>query len=458
MMLPMNLPSYFLADLPPEATVQAGMLREACLTLKRNRAQYLVHRSTASLIQLLSATAAHWADPAYPLRRFALEHGPARTGFTRQTLARGLDSFFAQLTAHNLGPLVEQEFGHPERLDKLVATAADQRTGAAAIAHGPELLVQITAGNVPNPTLMSIVHGVLVRAAQFIKCASGSSFLPRLFAHSLYEADPKLASCLELAEWPGGQADLEQALYEQADCVTATGSDETLAALRAKVPATVRFLGYGHRVSFGYVAREALTTHHAPSIAARAAHDIAAWNQLGCLSPHVLYVEDLARPSPEQFAELLATALAERERAEPRGDLPPELAADIVSARNFYLIRAEHSSETKIWWSEGSTAWTVVYESDPLFQPSRLNRFIYVKPVAHLPQALQMAERVRGKVSTVGLAAPSNRAQELAAQLAAWGVTRICPLGQMQNPPLTWRHDGRPVLGDLVTWSNWEPE
>jgi hypothetical protein len=40
--------------------------------------------------------------------------------------------------------------------------------------------------------------------------------------------------------------------------------------------------------------------------------------------------------------------------------------------------------------------------------------------------------------------------------LAHWGVTRVCPIGQMQNPPLGWRHDGRPTLGDLVTWMDWE--
>jgi hypothetical protein len=26
----------------------------------------------------------------------------------------------------------------------------------------------------------------------------------------------------------------------------------------------------------------------------------------------------------------------------------------------------------------------------------------------------------------------------------------------MQNPPLTWRHDGRPSLGDLVRWTDLE--
>ena len=43
-----------------------------------------------------------------------------------------------------------------------------------------------------------------------------------------------------------------------------------------------------------------------------------------------------------------------------------------------------------------------------------------------------------------------------ATEWARWGATRICAIGQMQNPPLTWRHDGRPSLGDLVTWTDWE--
>jgi hypothetical protein len=35
-------------------------------------------------------------------------------------------------------------------------------------------------------------------------------------------------------------------------------------------------------------------------------------------------------------------------------------------------------------------------------------------------------------------------------------VTRVCPLGRMQEPPLTWRHDGRPALADLITWTDLE--
>jgi len=79
-----------------------------------------------------------------------------------------------------------------------------------------------------------------------------------------------------------------------------------------------------------------------------------------------------------------------------------------------------------------------------------------VKGVADLKTALENADGVRGQVSTVGIAAPEDAARELARQLARWGAARICPVGEMQNPPLTWRHDGRPPLGDLVIWSDFE--
>jgi hypothetical protein len=241
--------------------------------------------------------------------------------------------------------------------------------------------------------------------------------------------------------------------------VTATGSDETLAAIRARLPAKTRFLGYGHRVSFGFVADAALHGSNTRQIISHAADDVVAWNQLGCLSPHVIYVQFGGKVSPEQFAEMLADELERREQTEPRGELAAEHAAVIASRRAFYEVRAAARAEgldTLMWHSKNSTAWTVIYEADPRFQLSCLNRFVYVKGVKDLQEMLQNAESVRGKVSTVGIAAPERKTHELAEQLAHWGVTRACPLGRMQNPPLTWRHDGRPVLGDLVTWTDWE--
>ena len=452
----MNLPNYFLADLPPEATLNATMIGEACQTLKRNRERYLAHRTTHSLVKVLSDVARSWQEPDYPFRKLALEQSPAGTGFSPATLASGLDCFFKNLTPESFHALLEQDLGHAQRLDKIVASHTEQKANRGAIALGPELLVHISAGNLPAPTLLSMVLGVLVHSAQFVKCASGAALVPRLFAHSLYEVEPKLGACLEIAEWRGEHHTLTDALFNEADCITATGTDATLEAVRARVPAKARFVGYGHRVSFGFVTKRVLAGLNARKAVERAAADVVAWNQLGCLSPHLIYVEEGGELSADRFAEALADELERREAEEPRGELPVEAAAAIASRRSLYEVRAAHSPDTRQWLSRDSTAWTVVYEAEPRFQLSCLNRFIYVKGVQSLEEALQNAEAVRGKVSTVGLAAPEDHAQELATTLARWGVARVCPLGQMQNPPLAWRHDGRPALADLVTWTDWE--
>ena len=437
----MNLPNYFLADLPPEATLSPMMIAEACHTLKRNREKYLLTRTTDDVIKILCEVAVEWLQSENKFRRLALKLGPEQTGFSQATLARGLDEFFRRFTPENFRALLAQDLG------------ADTNRH---FWHGPGFLVHIAAGNLPNPALMSLTLGLLTRSAQFMKCASSAALLPRLFAHSIYDLDPKLGACLELAAWRGGHMALETALFAEADCVTATGSDETLLAIRARLPAKTRFLGYGQRVSFGYVSREVLHEDEISKTVSQAADDVIAWDQNGCLSPHVIYVEERGVIESDKFAALLAAELMRREAAEPRGKISMEESAAIAARRAIYETLAAHRGDLKFWASQNSTAWTVVFEHETRFRFSPLNRFIYVKPVPDVAAVLPGVDEIVGKVSTVGIAAPSEKFAALAKTFAGWGVTRICPLGQMQNPPLTWRHDGRPVLGDLITWTDFE--
>jgi hypothetical protein len=171
-----------------------------------------------------------------------------------------------------------------------------------------------------------------------VKCAANGAFIPRLYAHLLYQVEPKLGACLELSAWPRQRQELNEALLTAVDCVTATGSDETIAALRARVSPRMRFLAYGNRVSFGFVSAGVLAHGHARKVATRVAADVAAWDQLGCLSPHAVYVEDGGAVSPEQFADLVAQEMEAREQIEPRGSLPVAEAAAIASRRSFYEV------------------------------------------------------------------------------------------------------------------------
>jgi len=59
----MNLPSYFIADLPPEAELTPRLITEACQTLKQNRDRFLINRPTAEIIAVLCRVAADWRQP-----------------------------------------------------------------------------------------------------------------------------------------------------------------------------------------------------------------------------------------------------------------------------------------------------------------------------------------------------------------------------------------------------------
>jgi len=437
----MNLPNYFFADLPSEAALSPKMVAEACDVLKRNREKFLQPRSTGDMVKLLCEVGGEWLQPENKFRQLALAQGPAATSFSRPVLERGLDAFFQRFTPENFQALLVQDLGGDF---------------AGQLWRGPELLVHVAAGNLPNPALMSLTLGLLTRSAQFMKCASGASLLPRLFAHSIYELDRKIGSCLELAGWRGGHLELENALFAHADCVTATGSDETLTAIRSRLPQKTRFLGYGQRVSFGFIARETLRDETVAQVVTRAADDVVAWDQNGCLSPHVFYVEERGVVESDKFAELLALELARREAREPRGKISVEESAAISSRRSMYEALAAHRGDIKLWASQNSTAWTVVFEHQVRFHFSPLNCFIFIKPVPDANAVLQGVDEISGSISTVGVAATPEKLKELAALFARHRATRICPLGQMQNPPLTWRHDGRPALGDLVTWTDYE--
>lgn len=469
----MTLPNLYLADLGPGLELSPSTLHEAAYAIRRNRDQWLRRQRTRTLVELLAYLADRWRDPQNNFRLRALSEGAADAGFGPATLARGLDAFLASLTAENLEGLIVQDLGDAKRLDGFTGTLPEQRSGRSSFARGPELLVHFCAGNLPNPTLMTLVLGVLTKSAQFFKLPSRGGLIPRLFAHSLAELEPKLGACLEFATWSRERSDLEEALLANADCLTTTGSDERILALRQRLPARTRLVTYGHRVSFGYIASEMLTLYGLKRLVSAAAADIAAWNQRGCLSPHVLYVQDQGVVSPEGFASALADELARVESAEPRGELSAAESAAIASARIVYEMRRavgpgpldiarqesvffESAQTVQLWQSEGSTAWTVVLDTDPSFKPSCLHRFIYIKPVKQLAAVLRFAEPIRAQLSTVALAVPDDIAATLAMELAHWGATRICPLGRMQSPSLLWRHDGRPALGDLVTWTDLE--
>ena len=98
----------------------------------------------------------------------------------------------------------------------------------------------------------------------------------------------------------------------EAETVLAYGGNAALREVRDQVPVTTRFLGYGHKLGIAMVGRAALDMQRGPTTARLAAHDMVRFEQQGCYSPHVVYVERGGAVTPRQFAQHLAAMIERR--------------------------------------------------------------------------------------------------------------------------------------------------
>jgi hypothetical protein len=302
----------------------------------------------------------------------------------------------------------------------------------------------------------SIVRSLLVKAGTVGKAAIGEPLLAALFARGVAEADRELGACLAVTYWPGGDEAMERAALDEADLVVVYGGADAVSAIRSRTPAAARFLGYGPRVSFAAVAREALTASGARELARAAALDASTFDQQGCVSPHLVYAEEGGEVGPEAWAALVAEEMAAAEAELPRGTLSPGESSAIRQLRAEAEFLEAGTSGVHLYAPADGTAWTVVFDPRPGFAASCLNRVVRVRAVASLDEVAAEVEPYRAVLQTVGVAAPAERRLELATALARLGASRFTDLGRMAWPPPWWHHDGRPPLAELVRWAEVE--
>jgi hypothetical protein len=230
--------------------------------------------------------------------------------------------------------------------------------------------------------------------------------------------------------WPGGDLGCEDVALGRADVVVVTGSDATLAALAARVRG--RLVAHGPRVSVAAVARAADAELAAEALAL----DVALHDQRGCLSPHAVYVEGDAGG----FAERLAAALDALAERLPRG----AASAEERAAARVFAAEAEWEPATALRAGPGGTL--VLHEAAAPLRPTCGLRTLRVHPLARLEALADLLPE--GETECVGVAGLEGA--PLATALRARGVSRVCRLGRMQRPRLSWPRGQHAPLGILL--------
>lgn len=435
----------------PGAVIEVPVLDDAQMQalarrVRRSAREHLAAMPVSRVIEVIDAAVARLLDPADPWRVLADDLLPRVSGYDAQMVRLALTAYLKTFRAPQLHRFVAEDFANPKVLDEFQPAVK----GGAVRAYGPGLLAHTWAGNTPGLPLWSLVCGLLVKAGNVGKLPSAEPVFASLFARVLAEVHPPLAEGLAVVWWKGGEPGPARALYKEADCVLAYGSNEAIGQVRDQVPATTRFLPYGHKLGLALVGRAALDTQRAPQVARLAAHDVARYEQQGCYSPHVIYVERGARVAPREFAQYLAAELANLARRFPRRALSLDEAAGVAAWRQAAELRALAGAGAELLADDGS-AWAVAYADTPLpLAPSATYRCVQVVAVDTLDQAIERMAPHAAFLQSVGVAVAPGELYALAGRLGQAGVTRIAALGAMTAPEAGWHHDGGFNLASLV--------
>ncbi len=366
---------------------------------------------------------------------------------------------------------------YPHGAAQTARTAALARIRPTAPLHRPapptDLALGFAAGNVPGTALIiallaslaNCAHPALAAPAVLIRNSRHEPLFAPWVLRAVEHVDPELVAGIALLIWDYDDFALQERLLRNAGLLLAAAGDDTIAALnlvRARCNPTLRFHAHGHKVSFAaltYLSPSGPTAPPSgtdrgraeagdfdagagPDLPGLAALDSALWDQNGCLSARVHFVEGDA----DEYAHELADRMRVMASMLPRGSTPLRFTHRAFDA----FAALEHSGRVTLLSSYDDPFGAFVDRRtwDPIVFRNVVNacqgRVVVVRPVndleSEVPATLAMLPA--SHLQSLSVALDQARLPLLADGVGTCGVTAIRALGRAAFPRLAYSWDG----------------
>lgn len=326
-----------------------------------------------------------------------------------------------------------------ETLTQLRARAGIDATDGCAPHNRMRLATLVLAGNVFTACLRPMVLALLFEVPLLVRTSSRKSLLAEAFARAL--PPPYDGACAVVTFAKDDDARWE-AFLRHADATHVYGSDDTLRAIRARLPIATRFVGHGH--GLGVAAMRASRFDDAAFdettwAARQLALDVAAYDQRGCLSPQELIVLG-SHEEASAIAHLVSRGLDEQEKTLPRGPLPADVAAAARRWRDVVLATGE--------LHEGATH-AVAFDPTGMLPLGPGHRHLIVRALPDESALTRHLASYGGHLKALGLG-PGLLAGPAHTLVPPGATPRVSALGAMQTPPMDAPLDGFPPSEGFV--------
>lgn len=395
-----------------------------------------------------------FADKGSAYRKEALKHLRGHITFSPKVIESTLD-IVPEIT--DRGAMLRR-MNLEMFLPYAMETAVERRGYDGLVRAVPRgVVLHVGAGNVFLGILDSLVLGMLTRNVNIVKVSSsGSSFL-QLFMQAVRECDTegRLAGSVAVLSWKGGSRELEAAALRHVNTVFVWGGYDAVKSYRESAPVDVKVEGFGPKTSFGVVYPSALANYGMAGVAERAARDACLWDQSACSSLHTLYLvvpgAGAREKAVREFMTEARKAFAAFSQKMPQGSLSDDEKVEITRARQLAKTdKALGAAEYET--SFPAPDWTVIYEKDPAYRISPLNRVLYVKAVEKVEDLKKLLLPYKGYLQTAGVAGNIIDRKRTLDVLHEAGVSRVVKLGKMLEGVTGSPHDGTFPMMQLVNW------
>ena len=392
-----------------------------------------------SIITLLDSFSNEWREGSSSFSE-ALPKLISESGFSEEETRKTLNLLPGLLTRHSLEKRIKAEFTKNEVLDRFTKLPG-QEAMVKAVPCGT--ILHVTAGNVFLSSIDSLIMGFLTKNLSILKVSSQNKFFPVFFAEKLLSFDRNkiLSDKFAVLHWKGGETQIESMIKSKVNAIVAWGGEEMISSYRKDLPATVKLLDFGPKISLQVVTLEGLKNKNLKLVAEKIVADITPWDQGACASPQNLYVEEGMNVDP-----LLNELHLAFEKASARGVISEDEATEILKEkyRGFY---SELMEDGKVLHGEKHL---IHLEQNKFLKPSPLNRSLIVKRFSNLSELYEHLEPFSYYLQSCSYLLGDAEKNNYLSLLSLTGIKRFAPLGTitwgMEGAP----HDGRLVLRELV--------
>lgn len=310
------------------------------------------------------------------------------------------------------------------------------------------LIVQVLSGNDFALPVLSAFEGLMTGNVNILKMShQSSSFTQDFFTEfSNFSQTACWKNRVCVVNVSSKEKALLERLYSHADGVVAWGGEEAINEIRKSVPASARFIDWGHKISFSYLTKKEWQNSESVK---QVVHDIFVFNQQACSSPQCVYLEDATFADLRFFSAQLGQAMNAVVGNYAANDTSEMENAEITKMG--LIVRTEKSllPEYTDVIEDGDGRWRIWIDSRTSLRASPLYKTIWVKPIQRTA-VMKTFRPMKQYLQTVGLACDISELFELSRLFYSSGVTRIRSNGGMQDSYMGEPHDGYFALNRYV--------